>query len=164
MGELLALLTGHLVDARRIDQEHAARVIFLPAGMGGAGGFAMQRTGGKAHLAEQSIEQRRLADADPAKHGNMDMTLFELFQQQLQLPVILGQRRAHRRRHALVIEQFAQAIAGQRQMGITVNPGWIRCRHCHHPAVAPKPVGQNALHALPDLHSDYPRTCAGSAR
>ena len=45
--------------------------------------------------------------------------MLEFVQHRLDLLVVLGQQRAYLLRHALIAEQFAQALARQREMGVT---------------------------------------------
>ena len=72
----------------------------------------MQHAGGKRVASEQCVAERRLADADAAEHGDVQLAAGELVEQAFDLGEILAQLAAHGRGNAGVVEQGAQRFAG----------------------------------------------------
>ncbi len=153
-GDALAFLAAHLVDARRIDEKDAAAALLLPAGIAGLAGLAMQRADREAILTEQGVEQRRLADADAAEHRDMYVPVLELVEHAAQIVIVPRQLLAHRGRYARVVEQTAQALTGQRQMGVAaIGLRLIGRRRSVSP---PEPASPSGLSAPEDLHPGSP--------
>ena len=95
----LADLAADLVDARRIDHDELgpfepgpAEGALLPA-LGGAGdGRAVGRADLEDLLADQGVQDRRLAPADHAERGDLDRGLVELLGEVAELAQLVGQR------------------------------------------------------------------------
>ena len=116
---MLACLAVDLIDPGGIDQVDVAVVKLAPLATLDGPGLAVKRAGAEALFTQQGVDQRRFADTDAAENRNVDMPVFEFVQHRLDLLVVLGQQRAYLLRHALITEQFAQALARQREMGVT---------------------------------------------
>jgi hypothetical protein len=99
----LTELAAHLVDSRGVEEHHIATLEATPGHTAGGNRLAMERAGAEVRLAEQCIQQRGLADTDPAENGDMNLAFLETLQQCLDLGIIGGELRTYRRRHPVVL-------------------------------------------------------------
>ena len=115
-GQPLPRVAVHLVDPGSVDQVDAAVPVGLPAPALRPPGLPVQRAGREPRLAEQCVEQRRLADADPPEGDDVDVPLLQPLQHGLHLGVVVGERLAYLLGHAAVLEELPQALPGQREV------------------------------------------------
>ncbi len=118
MGQAFALLPLDLVEPWGIDEEDAPGVELRPAPHLARLGLAVQGAGAEVPPPEQCVEGGGLADTDPAEGGDMDVALVQLLQHGLDLGIVLREGRPHLRRDARVMDQIAQALPGQIQVGV----------------------------------------------
>ena len=116
----LARLAVDLVDAGGVDEHDVAVAVLAPAAHGDLAGLAVQRTRRETALAEQGVQQCRLADADAAVDGDVNLLVFQLVEHALQLAIVLLELVAHGLGHARIRQQLAQALARQLEVSVAV--------------------------------------------
>ncbi len=79
----------------------------------------MQRAHGKAVFTDQRVQQRRLAGTHTAECGQVNMAVLELLQHGLHGVVVLRQRLPYAWGKAIVVDQFAQTLAGKVEVVFT---------------------------------------------
>lgn len=76
----------------------------------------MQDTGRKPLLANQGIQERRLADTDAPEYSNMDVTMLQLVQHYLDLTKVLTELLPDFGREPVIGQQSIQAVASLLKM------------------------------------------------
>src|SRR5690606_4848330 len=88
---------------------------------------AMQDADFERVLAKQGIGQRRLADADATKYGQMQLIALELAKHRLQALEVGCQRSAHGLRYLRIFKQGAQAFLGLTMMALARHRARFDC-------------------------------------
>src|SRR5690606_15661491 len=132
------------------DQMDALPQRLAPGAVAGGDGGAVQYADLERRLAEQRVQERRLADADATEHGNVDVPVLQLVQHHLDATVVGREAGADAAGDGGIVEQCAQAVGGAQQVRVTATRRRIATAR---PAQAPPAITPPHAHASPSKPS-----------